>query len=69
VDYIVSRYGEFVLLRPEARGANLILWIAPAALLILALGVGWVTVRRRGSDTPEALSDEEKARLDEIMRS
>jgi len=69
IDFIVSRYGEFVLLRPEARGANLILWIAPAALLILALGVGWATVRRRGSDTPEALSDEEKARLNEIMRS
>ncbi len=72
VDFIVLRYGEFVLLRPNARGANLILWLAPAGMLLLALGVGWATVRRRSvaaDAAGDALSDEEKARLDEILRS
>ncbi|WP_373635405.1 cytochrome c-type biogenesis protein CcmH [Yoonia sp. SS1-5] len=68
VDYIVSRYGEFVLLRPDARGANLILWLAPIGLLVLALGIGWGAIRKR-APAPEALSDEEKAELAKILRS
>ena len=66
VDFIVQRYGEFVLLRPDARGANLILWVAAPIMLLLALGVGWVTIRRRNSP-PEALSEEEKAELKKIL--
>ena len=68
VDYIVARFGEFVLLRPEARGANLVLWLAAPALLLIGLGIGWGTIRRR-QPAPEALSDAEKARLEEILRS
>jgi cytochrome c-type biogenesis protein CcmH len=67
VDFIVQRYGEFVLLRPDARGVNLILWIAAPAMLIFALGVGWVTIRRRSSAQPEALSEDEKAELEKIL--
>lgn len=66
VDFIVHRYGEFVLLRPDARGANLILWIAAPLMLLLALGVGWTTIRRRHTP-PEALSEEEKAELAKIL--
>ena len=68
VDYLVARYGEFVLLNPTKTGANLILWLAAPAMLLVALGVGWSTIRRR---VPEdaALSEDEKAALDKIMRS
>jgi cytochrome c-type biogenesis protein CcmH len=70
VDAIVLRYGEYVLLRPEAAGVNLVLWLAAPAMLIAALGVGWVTVRRRAAAAPpEALSEDEKARLAEILKS
>lgn len=68
MDFMVSRYGEYVLLRPDARGANLILWLAAPALLLIALWVGWVTIRRRNTTT-EALTEAEKAELDEILRS
>ena len=68
VDYMVARYGEYVLLRPDATGANLILWLAAPALLLLALGVGWATIRRR-QGTPAPLSDDEQAELDKILRS
>ena len=47
VDAVVSRYGEYVLLSPEASGANLVLWLAAPGMLIAALALGWVTVRRR----------------------
>nr|WP_246212815.1 cytochrome c-type biogenesis protein [Marivivens donghaensis] len=69
VDYIVARYGEFVLLQPTTQGANLVLWIAPLVMLILALGVGIVTIRNKPAAKPDALSDEEKKRLEEILGS
>jgi len=68
VDFMVTRYGEFVLLRPDASGVNLILWLAAPGLLIAALGVGWVTIRKR-RPVDDQLSDAEKAELDEILRS
>ena len=70
VQFIVDRYGEFVLLRPPAEGANLILWLAAPAMLLIALGIGVTAIRRRAA-APEtaALSEAENARLDEILKS
>lgn len=68
VDFMVSRYGEFVLLRPDTSGANLVLWLAAPALFLLALAIGWTAIRRRPV-TDEGLSDAEKAELDKILRS
>ncbi len=68
VNFMVARYGEYVLLRPDARGANLILWLAAPALLLIALGIGWMTIRSR-KPVPDALTDAEKAELDKILRS
>ncbi|MBO6853937.1 MAG: cytochrome c-type biogenesis protein CcmH [Marivivens sp.] len=72
VDFIVARYGEFVLLKPDAGGANIILWLAAPGMLLIALGVGWGTIRRRAqarAEEPDSLSDAEKKRLQEILRS
>ena len=68
VDYLVARYGEFVLLSPTKTGANLILWFAAPGMLLIALGVGFVTVRRK-APVEDGLSEAEKAAVDEIMRS
>ncbi|MFW2586791.1 cytochrome c-type biogenesis protein [Sagittula sp. SSi028] len=71
VDYIVARYGEFVLLKPTAGGWNWLLWAAGPAMFVAALGMGAVYVRRRsrsGNDLGEgALSPEEQRRLSEIL--
>lgn len=70
IDYIVARYGEFVLLNPPAAGINLVLWIAGPAMLIAAGAIGWATIRRRSkAAAPEALTEAERARLDEILKS
>lgn len=70
IDAIVEDYTEFVLLRPSTDGANLLLWLAAPAMLIIALWVGWTTIRARArSASGEDLSEEERARLDEILRS
>ncbi len=63
---MVDRYGEYVLLDPVGGGANLILWGAPLALLLLGGGVAAVTVTRRRPETARLSADEE-ARVVELM--
>ncbi len=69
IEAVVARYGEYVLLRPTAEGANLVLWLAPAAMLLAGLGLGWTVLRGR-SAAPEAddLTPDEKARLDDLLK-
>lgn len=70
VDYIVDRYGEYVLLRPQGGGTNILLWGAGPLMLLVAAGIVFFYLRRRSFDPAEAdrgLSDSEKARLDKIM--
>src|SRR5664279_4894165 len=73
VDYMVARYGEFVLLKPRVNWHTAILWGAPLAILIVGLfGVGFSALRRSGrTSLPEvaALSDAERQRLDAIERA
>jgi cytochrome c-type biogenesis protein CcmH len=67
--YVTERYGEFVLFRPPARGINLILWIAGPAMLALGLAIALVAARRRlRAAPPEALSAEEAARLNDLLK-
>ncbi|WP_045995968.1 cytochrome c-type biogenesis protein [Loktanella sp. S4079] len=66
VTYMVSRYGEYVLLRPDARGANLILWLAAPLMLLLALVIAAQTIRRKGRGAAP-LSDEEEKELSKIL--
>lgn len=70
-DYLVERYGDFVLYRPPVQRNTLALWLGPFLLLALGLVV-WIVVQRRSTrvttlrpDTPAA--DRERARrlLDE----
>jgi cytochrome c-type biogenesis protein CcmH len=46
-DFLVTRYGEFALYRPRASGKTLVLWLAPALLLIVGLLVLVRVLRRR----------------------
>ena len=71
VDYVVDRYGEYVLLKPQTGGSNLILWLAGPAMLLLGAIIGVAFVRRRvnGAEAPvQQLSDEETARLKDILK-
>lgn len=68
IDYIVARYGEFVLLDPPAKGVNWVLWLSGPGVLLLGGALAWVTLRRRAR-TPESdgLSAEEQARVARLM--
>ncbi len=69
VDYIVDRYGEFVLFKPRWSGSSLILWLAGPAMLLLGAGIAVMTSRKRAA-APEAesLSDTDKQRLADLLK-
>jgi cytochrome c-type biogenesis protein CcmH len=48
IDFMVQRYGDFVLYRPPLNGATLLLWVGPFALLAAGLAALLVNLRRRG---------------------
>ena len=68
-DYVVARYGEYVLLRPVVAPHTMLLWIAgPVALLVGATGLIWMARRPRPKDAAAALTAEEQRALDELER-
>ena len=67
-DYLVTRYGEFVLLKPVFSVSNAMLWFAGPVLFLLGLIASIAYVRSRRTAAPEALSAEEKAELDRILK-
>lgn len=68
VNYVVSRYGEFVLLKPRFGFRTVLLWGAP--LLILLAGAAVLVMNRRhlSGEAAAALSAEERQRLDAILK-
>ncbi len=70
VDYIVARYGNFVLLKPPVQLDTLFLWIGPALFLTIA-GFGFARYLRRPTDraeeTPPPLTANEQGRLDTLL--
>ena len=62
--FLVSRYGQFVLLNPKASLGNAILWAGP--LLVVALGAAALLARRRVRAEPPGLSAQEEAALDDL---
>jgi len=73
IDFLVARYGEFVLLKPRFERQTLLLWLVPPFLLIAGGIALWCYARRRSreeSDTVNRpLSAEEEARLAALMAS
>jgi cytochrome c-type biogenesis protein CcmH len=64
--FLVSKYGDFILLKPRFNAMTAVIWIAPFA--IVAAGVSLLIVRRRRTIEPTAeLSPEEQARLKSLV--
>jgi cytochrome c-type biogenesis protein CcmH len=61
-DFLVARYGEFILLTPTASPGNAALWLTPFLLIVLGGGYLWIKSRRPAVEDA-ALSEEEERAL------
>jgi cytochrome c-type biogenesis protein CcmH len=67
--YMVARYGDYVLLKPPFKAGTLVLWLGAPALLLIAAGVLLLAARRRRAPVaPSPLSDDERRRLESLLR-
>jgi cytochrome c-type biogenesis protein CcmH len=70
VQFIVDRYGDFVLLRPPLKPATYPLWAAPIVILAIAATIIAMYLRRRRRAPPQQpLTGAEQARLDDLMKA
>lgn len=73
IDFLVARYGEFVLLKPRLNEHTLVLWLTPPLALLLGAFALWRLGRRKanpaasGEDSGSRLSSDEQARLDRLL--
>lgn len=66
--FLVSRYGDFVLYKPEVKPVTWLLWFGPFALLLGALALA-LRLMRRTPAAPPPLTDSERARVRELLES
>lgn len=59
-EFLVQRYGEFVLYRPQVGAGTWILWFGPALLLLAGAGVVFMIVRKRGAALPPPGDDNQE---------
>lgn len=70
LDYLVDRYGEFVLLKPRFSLSNLLLWIVPLFALIVGFILSWRMMQKRPplvSEQANDLSSSEHEKLTKIL--
>lgn len=68
LDFMVARYGDFVLYRPPLKASTVLLWVGPFALLLLAAGVLAFNIRRhRGTANSSSLTEAEQRRAQQLL--
>ena len=69
LDFMVARYGDFVLYRPALKGKTLLLWVGPFVFLLAAFLSLIYVIRKRRMAAPPALSNDERARARALLAS
>jgi cytochrome c-type biogenesis protein CcmH len=67
IDFMVARYGDFVLYNPPVKPSTYLLWYGPFVLLAIGILLLIKTVRQRTRQTETAFSEQEQARLKAIL--
>lgn len=68
IDFVVARYGDFVLLRPPMNARTLALWAAPFLIVLFGALFLWRRRNRAAATAGAALTADEQRRLDDLLR-
>ena len=69
INFMVSRYGDFVLYRPPLKASTVVLWLSPFVLVILSIGllIRFIRNRRTLEKVPTQLSDEQRLKASQLL--
>jgi len=67
IEYVVDRFGEFVLLKPTFAGHNLVLWLTAPILFVIGALFAISALKKRRKAAPSALTPEEEVALAELL--
>lgn len=68
IEFLVSRYGDFVLYRPPLKATTTLLWVGPFALMAIGATALVITLRRRSRTVAEvSVTDEEHRRVEQLL--
>lgn len=68
IDFMVERYGDFVLYNPPFKLSTLLLWVGPALFFVFALAALFWTLIKRKQQKAKPLTAEEKARAEALLK-
>ena len=70
IEFMTSRYGEFVLYKPRMEAKTYVLWLGPIGLLLVGLMIGFIFVRKQriSNAVDQEISPEEQAELDRLLK-
>ncbi|PZR91556.1 MAG: cytochrome c-type biogenesis protein CcmH [Stutzerimonas stutzeri] len=68
IDFVVARYGDFVLLRPPMNARTIALWAAPFLIVLFGAAFLWRRRNRAAAPADATLTAEEQRRLDDLLR-
>lgn len=69
LNFFVDRYGQDVLLVPPGSGVGALIWVVPVVAVALGVSALVTVLRRRRPESHDELSDTERDRVDEALRS
>ncbi|MFZ1802564.1 MAG: cytochrome c-type biogenesis protein [Nitrospira sp.] len=68
IEFLVSRYGDFVLYRPPLKATTTVLWVGPFVLMAIGATALVITLRRRSRTVAEvSVTDEEHRRVEQLL--
>lgn len=68
IDFLVSRYGDFVLYRPPLKATTTLLWVGPFVLLVIGAVALATALKRRGERLADAaITEEEHRRVEQLL--
>lgn len=67
IDYMLSRYGDFVLYRPPLKSKTFILWVGPIIFLLLGLIVIFIYIRKKKSESPAELDQKQHQHIRQLL--
>ncbi len=66
VDFMVQRYGDFIIYRPQLKPINYLLWFGPIIILLAGFFIVYFQIKKQKNQTIE-LSSDEKQELDNML--